>query len=121
MTSSIRIAPPNSIVVITGGRTRSLPNSFEPGQGFAATPASVAIGCFTEVDGETNIALGPPPQTSSRPAFTGSIETPHGYVAVWTVEWKKLLEMRVPTARTKIRIWTNHPTEPNEVFIGIGE
>jgi hypothetical protein len=32
-----------------------------------------------------------------------------------------VLETSVPTSRTKIRIWTNHPTEPNEVFIGVGE
>ena len=50
-----------------------------------------------------------------------TLDTPRRKVAVWTVEWKKLLETRVPTTRTRIRVWINHPTEPDDVYVGVGE
>jgi hypothetical protein len=72
-------------------------------------------------DGETKITLGQALETKDRPALDGFLDTPRLTVAVWTVEWQRLLEMKVPTTRTRIRIWTNHPTEPNEVYVGAGE
>jgi hypothetical protein len=39
---------------------------------------------------------------------------------VSTVEWENLLEERVPSAITGIRIWVNHPIEPDKVTIGWG-
>jgi hypothetical protein len=73
------------------------------------------------LDGETKITLGPPPKTKDRPAFDGFLDTPRRKVGVWTVEWEKLLETSVPTTRTRIRVWTNHPTEPDDVHVGVGE
>jgi hypothetical protein len=121
MTSSISISPPNSLLVVTGGATDSIPESIKPGEGFASTPSAIAIACLMDQDGETNVTLGPVPKGTSRPVYTALLETPNHYVAVWTIEWERLLEARVPTTRTKIQVWTNHPTEPNEVVIGIGE
>jgi hypothetical protein len=71
-------------------------------------------------DGETEVVLGRPLNTKRRPAFDGFLETPGRKVVVWTNEWDKVLETSVPTARTRIRIWTNHPTEPDDVHIGVG-
>jgi hypothetical protein len=121
MTSSITIAPLNSLVLITGGLTVAVPRDIEPGEGVVSTSSCIAVVCFPEVDGPTNISLGPCPEATSNPAFIGFLDTPSHKVAVWTVEWQKLLEARVPTSRTKIRIWRNHPRWPTEVFIGIGE
>jgi hypothetical protein len=121
MTSTITIAPPNSLIAIAEARTRACPERFEPGQGIASTASCIAVGCYPEQDGETSITLGPAPKANNHPAFAGFLDTPNHRVAVWTIEWKKLLEAKVPTSRTKIRIWTNHPTDPTEVFIGIGE
>jgi hypothetical protein len=72
-------------------------------------------------DGETKVTLGQPLKTDDRPAFDGFLDTPRRRVAVWIVEWRKLLEMRVPTTRTRIRIWTNRPREPDDVYVGVGE
>ena len=72
-------------------------------------------------DGETRITLGNPTKTSYRPAFDGFLDTPDCTVAVWTVPWEKMLEAKVPTTRTRLRIWTNHPSEPDDVYIGVGE
>jgi hypothetical protein len=81
------------------------------------------VGCLVDADGDTTITLGPSPAVPGdcRLAFAGFLDTPHHRVAVWTVEWEKLLEASVPTTRTKIQIWTNHVTEPDEVYIKVGE
>lgn len=72
-------------------------------------------------DGETRITLGNPKKTSDRPAFDGFLDTPDRTVAVWIVPWEKVLEAKVSETRTRLRIWTNHPSEPDDVYIGIGE
>lgn len=121
MICSIAFRPPNSLVLIAASMETAEPKMFEPGKRIAATPTCIVVGCFTDVDGETNITLGPSAKASSPPAFEGLLETPNREVAVWTIEWQKLIAAKVPGGRTKIRIWTNHPTEPDEVYIGIGE
>jgi hypothetical protein len=121
MIQSISIAPANSIVGIADGPTADVPQGFDPGKGVAATLSCITVICLPEVDGPTKISLGPSSKAGSNPEFSGFLDTPNHMGAVWTVEWQKLLEARVPTSRTKIRIWTNHPTEPDEVFIGLGD
>ena len=118
MTSSVTIAPPNSLTLITGGPTAAVPRDIEPGEGVVSTSSCIAVVCFPEVDGPTNISLGPGPE--AKPAFTGFLDTPSHKLAVWTVEWRKLLEAKVPTSRTNIRIWRNHPRWPTEVVIDVG-
>ena len=73
------------------------------------------------MNGETKITIGEPLATDDRPAFDGFLDTPRRKVAVWTVECQQLLEMSVPTTRTKIRVWTNDPLEPDEIYVGVGE
>lgn len=74
------------------------------------------------MDGETEITMGPASQVDPgvSPAFDGVLETPNHIVVVWTIEWQKLLHAGVPTSRTRVRVWRNHPREPNEVIIGLG-
>jgi hypothetical protein len=123
MNTSVTIAPMNSIVVVSDGPNTGGPTEMERGSGIAANRYSIVVGCFLDVDRATRITLGPSPAVAAdcRLAFDGFLDTPHHRVAVWTVEWEKLLEARVPTARTRIRIWTNHVTEPDDVYIKVGE
>lgn len=53
------------------------------------------------------------------PAFDGKLETPSRVVSVDIVPGKKVLEQNVPYATTRIRIWLNHPVEPDNVTIGL--
>jgi hypothetical protein len=118
---SIAVAPLNSLVLVAEAPTTNCPASFDHGKGIVSTPSCIAVVCFPEPDGPTKISLGPSLETGSKPEFSGFLDTPNHKVAVWTVEWQKLLEVRVPTDRTKIRIWRNHPRWPTEVFVGIGD
>jgi hypothetical protein len=72
------------------------------------------------MDGSTLVALGPPFAVDDRAAFEGWFDTPNHKVAVWTMEWEKFVEISVPTTRAEVRIWANDPSEPDDLYIGVG-
>jgi hypothetical protein len=55
-----------------------------------------------------------------RGAAVVQVRSDLGAVSSSTVEWEKLLEDLVPLENTRIRIWVNHPIEPDKVTIGWG-
>jgi hypothetical protein len=101
--SSIKVAPPNSLVLIS---------DVERGE----VPAKI------DLDGETMIKLGPATDVDpgSRPAFETILSTPTRTVAVMTIEWATLLKAEVPALSTRVRVWTNHARWPDKVLIGLG-
>lgn len=75
-----------------------------------------------EQDGPTEITLGRAQEVGlpDTPAFDGLLETARRNVVVFTAENHSILHASVPGTRTRLRIWTNHPTEPDKVAIGLG-
>ena len=73
-------------------------------------------------DGETEVTLGTSDEVDpgDLPAFDAMLETPNRAVVVWTVEDETVLEAPVPTKQTRVRIWVNHPTEPDKIIVGLG-
>jgi len=120
MSISRKIAAPNAIVLISdihGG----MPPDLMQGSLIAATSSCIAVGCMSDSNGPTEITLGSGQDVGSRdnPAFEGELETPSKVVAVRTVLHETILQAPVPRPRTKVRVWVNHPTEPDRVFIGV--
>lgn len=74
------------------------------------------------MDGETRVTLGDAVAVNAidPPAFDGILDTPSHTVILSTVEHKTILHSAVPNIQTRVRIWTNHPTEPDQVLIGLG-
>ena len=122
MKTSIKAAPPNSLVLISDARGGSVPDRFTRDQGIASTDTCVVVGCLAEIDGQTEITMGPAREVSpsAHPAFDGILATPSRTIAVSTVDWNKLLEANVPTSQTRLRVWTNRPREPDKVIVGFG-
>jgi hypothetical protein len=89
------------------------------GARIASTSRCIIVGCWPEQDGPTQVTIGQRPlaRQNAQLAFDGVLDTPHQRVAVWTVEWRKVLEARVRTERTRLRIFTNHPKWPDQVSI----
>ena len=81
------------------------------------------VACESFMDGKTEIILGACKEVNpGRPiTFESFLETPGREVAVRTCEFDTLLFAKVPTDSTRVRIWTNHPTEPDRVIIGLGD
>jgi hypothetical protein len=72
-------------------------------------------------DGETEVTLGSAGEVDpgELPAFDAMLETPNHAVVVSTVEDETVLSARVPGSETRVRIWVNHPTEPDNIVIGL--
>lgn len=49
--------------------------------------------------------------------FDGVLETPGLTLAVCSVLDEVVLELAAATARTRVRIWANHESEPSEIDI----
>jgi hypothetical protein len=116
---SVRVAVPNGVIFITDSRGGTPPVPVR-GAMVLSTPSCVAVGCMIDCEGLTDIRVTDgEPQFSSLPLFQGSLETPSRAIVIWAVGGEKLLEVDVAREVTQLRIWVNHPTEPDEVVIGI--
>lgn len=73
-------------------------------------------------DGPTAFVLGAVGDVDpgEAPALDRVIDTPSLSLAVFTIDWRALLEQQVGRPRTRTRIWTNRRDEPDRVIIGIG-
>lgn len=121
MRSTARVAPPNSILFISDSSGGDVP---EPiwGQLILSTPSCISVGCLMFLDGETEVTLGSADEVNpgELPPFDADLKTPNRDVTVWTVEREVVLKTAVPGSKTRVRIWVNHPTEPDRVIIGLG-
>jgi hypothetical protein len=121
MSQSTRVSPPNSIVFISDPNGGVAPRPVR-GALILSSPSCVSVGCKMEQDGPTMFVLGRAPEVDpgGRPAFDGLLETPNQAIVVSTVERESLLADNVLTKRTRVRVWVNHPTEPDKVIVGVG-
>ena len=83
------------------------------------TSSCVAVGCLSFMDGNTKVTLdsGKPDLGSRTLEFDGFIDTPRRLLIVSTSENNILLRSRVVDIRTRVRILTSHPSEPDQIDI----
>jgi len=119
VTSSVKIAPPNSLLFIsdTDGGNPPLPVR---GAHILATESCVSIACYPWIDGETTVTLGPSREVDpGKPAaFDGQLETPNRTIVISTVEGNPILKEGVSETTTHVRAWVNNPSMPDEVIVG---
>jgi hypothetical protein len=122
MAKIFKVAPPNSLIFISDISNRSGPE-YIPNRLVLATDTVISVGCLANMDGETEIRLGPAHEFSATgaPVFDGVLKTPTRELLVSTVEYETLLSEMVPSQTTRIRIWTNEPVEPDQIAIGWGD
>jgi hypothetical protein len=86
-----------------------------------ATTSCIAVACYPQFDGETEIILGPADEVDPGypPSFTGTLKTPDHSVVVSTIEEKTILEMPVAGTMTGTRIWLSDPRWPDKVIVGV--
>ena len=122
MTQSVRLAPPNSVIAILDTSLPfEIPKRVSGGRRIWASPTAVGIGCLMEMDGETDIHLGWEQEVDpgGEPSFVGRLETPSGVVSVVTVLKEVVMSLNVGRKDVTLHIWTNHPSEPTDVRIGV--
>lgn len=120
---TVKIVPPNSLFFISDARCGSVPDPDEIARqaGITATASCVAVCCLAEIDGPTEITIGPADEVgrAEPPAFEGFLDTPTHTVVVSTVESTELLQVAAAGDRTQLKIWTNRKREPDNVVIGL--
>jgi hypothetical protein len=121
MTTSSRLAVPNALILISDVGGGTAPDIMRRTL-IASTPSCIAVGCMSDCNGETEVTLGATQEIGRRhrPAFEGELATPNRAIAVRTVLRGTISQVRVPDLRTKVRVWVNHPQEPDKVIIGWG-
>lgn len=120
MAAWLRVVPPNSLILVEDSNGGDIPTSMNRSL-VAATNSCIAVGCRTEVDGETEINFEHCSNidTGDQLEFEGLLQTPSRKIVVRTTHGVTLLEMPVAATETKLRIWANDPNEPDRLTIGI--
>ncbi len=116
---TVSVAPEYLSFYIPVDDSKSVP----PSAGIVATDQCINVGCLYWNDGNTTITLGPfeelPPQKTP-PSSTAMLDTPEYRVVISDALTPEMLNAVVPSIRTRVRIWTNHKTEPDDVVIALG-
>jgi hypothetical protein len=117
-----RFSPPYSIVVVSDQGDIDLPEALQ-GRVVSASESAVLVACLSEADGETQFTLGRIADLDRReaPAYHGTLRTPNHLLAVWSAEGQQLLALAVSHETTNVKIWTNHPTEPDDIVVAVEE
>lgn len=120
MTTSKKVTPPNSVVLVADPSDGEVPSSMN-GSLFSSTESCVAVGCRSEIDGETEFTLGATRDVDPgrQPDFEAELKTPTRRLAVRSVLGQILLEAQTPNQKTKVSVWVNDTQEPDNVIIGV--
>lgn len=117
MKVAIDIAPPNSLVFVMDHSSGVVPELVRD-VGISANSTCIAVGTLAAPDGSTNIAFDDrPPEEAGAPQYDGVVLVPTGTLSVCTVLDEIVLSRRIDAERARVRIWTNHPMEPDEIVI----
>ena len=119
MTRTVRVAPPNSLIFLWDERGGAVPE-FVANKLVLATSSAVSVGCLAEMDGETEITLGPTGDVDTRglKVFDDVLETPTRRIVVETSEGEILLREDVSSNRVHVGIWVNRYVEPDKIVVG---
>lgn len=121
MRKTTKFAPINSLVFISDINGGEPPIPIR-GQNIWFTQSCVAVPCYPEIDGPTEIVLqdASDAEPGGRPAFEGVLETPTRTLVVTTVDDNVLLSSDTSNVQTRLRIWLSDPHLPEVVTIVIG-
>ena len=123
MKAEIKIAPPNSLMLVMDHGVGCPPESMFR-ELVSSTPTCVAVGTRSEQDGETHIVLTDESSCeaplNSILAFDGRIETSGGPVSIVDVLDRVLLSMNVSADKVRVRVWVNDQTEPDDIRVVVG-
>lgn len=115
------LAPPYSLVLIADEPRDGQIPIFSGEQTVVSTTSCISVACRAEVDGDTDFTLGLVDEVNPGrdAAFAGILETPNRKIAIRTVENEIVLEVGVEQRKTNVWVWVNHPSEPDDVIVGI--
>lgn len=107
------------IADVTAGRN---PITLDRGCNIWPARDCIAIGLRSFMDGMTEIMFAGRDYYSpaAEPQFDGFIEAPSRRLGVFTTENERVGQSDVSDLRTRIRIWIDHPIEPDKIDVVFG-
>jgi hypothetical protein len=120
MSTSVKLAPANSIIFISDAKLGDIPE-ITRGRRLWWNESCVVVGCLAFMDGETEVTLGDAESLDPGipAAFDGAIATLHCNLMVSTVDGE-VMSIPTPTRLSRVRVRTNHPSEPDKILVGLG-
>lgn len=120
MRKTIKTAPANSIFFLEdSGGGRRYPEIDQRHVRIWSTESFIIIGSLSFMDGETELTISDEEVPPGAPVFEGMLKTPSKMLQVSTSEDEILLRFDVESNSTRVRIWTDHPSEPEKIFVAL--
>jgi hypothetical protein len=120
MRKTIKTAPANSIFFLEAPGGGKYPEIDQRLVRIWATESCIIIGSLSFMDGETELTVSDEDVPPGEPAFEGMLKTPGKVMQVSTSEDDILLRCDVPNTSTRVRVWGDHPSEPEHIFVALG-
>ena len=118
----VSVQAPNSVILV-GNPQGELPASMH-GALVAASPSVVAIGTLAEGEGSVRVRLAESPDDpAQRPqlaGFDGNVDLADKKFVVRSVLGDAYIERTVGSAKQRVRIWVDDPSEPRDIYILVG-
>jgi len=121
---SLKVAVPNCLLFVRDSKITDIPD-VDYGEAAPAwsIPTCVVVNCLVDSEGETDITVGAANRVSPdrKLIFDGVLETPSRKLVLDLVSDEVVAEVGVPSAKNRIRVWTDgHHECAERVVIGIG-
>ena len=122
MKKLINVAPPNSLFFFEDGAGSKSPEIEKRPVHIWSSRSCIAVGSLCFADGETELMISDSADDALQtpPTFDGVLDTPNRIFQVSTSEHEILFRADVPGHFTRVRIWTDHPTEPEHILVVLG-
>jgi hypothetical protein len=114
-------APPHALVFLAAPECKKLPDWKPSSLLVEATDECLMIACQSFIEGETEFVLGDAEEVGPLAilAWDGLLSVPSKRLWLHTSELETVLEADIPSNRTWVSVWVDHPTSPARVSIGI--
>ena len=91
-------------------------------QGIFSSPDCINIPALDWNDGDTHVTFGPASELNNKHKthFDGILNTGNKEIILFDALEPQFAIAHVPSEKTRIRVWMNHPTSPDQVTIAWG-
>lgn len=112
------IAPQYIGFYVAGTRKIKPPIDLDYGR-IAANTECITVPSIYSYDGDTTVVVGPFAELNQTipPDYSGVLNTPHRLIML-SEALADIADIKVSSTKTHVRIWVNHPTQPDHVVIG---
>ena len=120
MKKLIRMAPPNSMFFFQDAGGGTYPEIDQRLLRIWSTESCIITATLAFMDGETELIVSDEDAPPGAPVFEAMLKTPSKVIEVFTSQNETLMLCEVPRDSTRVRVWTDHPSEPEHIFVALG-